>query len=43
MAEFLPQNTTLKLQPLDQGIILSFKAEYHKEFVQKLISVIGNG
>ena len=41
--EFLPPNTTLKLQPLDQGIIWSFKTEYHKELVQRLISVIEDG
>ena len=33
-------NTTLKFQPLDQGIIQSFKGEYRKELVQKLIRVI---
>ena len=40
--EFLPPNITSKLQPLNQGIIWSFKAEYHEELVQKLISVIEN-
>ena len=40
MNEFLSLNTNLKLQPLDQGIIQSFKTEYYKEHVRKLISAI---
>ena len=33
---FLPPNTTLKTQPLDQGIIRSFKSHYKKLFHCKL-------
>ena len=38
--EFLLPNATLKLQPLDQSFMQSFKAEYCKEHFQKLISAI---
>ena len=41
--EFLHPNTTSKLQPSDQGIIWSLKAEYRKELVQKLISATEDG
>ena len=30
---WLPPNTTSKLQPLDQGIIASFKARYRKHWI----------
>lgn len=34
--EYLPQNTTSELQPLDQDIIRSFKMHYRKEVVRRL-------
>ena len=34
---FLPTNTTAKLQPYDQGIILSLKVHYKYRLVQKLL------
>nr|XP_042912844.1 tigger transposable element-derived protein 6-like [Parasteatoda tepidariorum] len=37
---FLPPNTTAIIQPLDQGIIRSFKFHYRKMVVQKIISDI---
>ena len=41
--KFQPLNTTPKLQPLDQGVIRSFKAGYPKELVQNLISAVEGG
>ena len=37
---FLPPNTTLKLQPMDQGVIRSWKAHYKTMSIKKLIEVI---
>jgi hypothetical protein len=34
---FLPPNTSSHLQPLDQGIIASFKAHYRKHFLQHVL------
>ncbi|CAF4213616.1 unnamed protein product [Rotaria sordida] len=36
--QFFPPNTTSKLQPLDQGIIRSFKTYYRKQVVKYVIS-----
>lgn len=41
--QFLSPHTTSKLQPLDQGIIRSFKVEYRKELVRKLINAVEDG
>jgi hypothetical protein len=35
---FLPPNTTSRLQPLDSGIIASFKVSYKKLLVSKLLN-----
>lgn len=35
--EFLPPNTTSKLQPLDQGIIKNFKSFFRKEVVRQFL------
>lgn len=37
---FFPPNTTAKCQPMDQGIIQSFKLQYRKLLVQHIISNI---
>lgn len=38
--EFLPANTTAKIQPLDQGIIRSFKALYRREIINELLHIL---
>jgi hypothetical protein len=43
VVKFLPPNSTAKLQPLDQGIIHSFKAFYRKELIVKLIQKLDSG
>ena len=34
---FVPPNTTSTTQPMDQDILRSLKAKYHKDIVQKII------
>jgi hypothetical protein len=37
---YFPSNTTSRLQPLDQGVIHSIKANYRRKLTQKLIAII---
>jgi hypothetical protein len=41
--EFLPPNTTSRFQPMDAGIIASFKAQYKKLLIQHQIDCISIG
>jgi hypothetical protein len=40
---YLPPNTTAHLQPMDAGIIHSFKAKYKREFCRHLIKQFDRG
>lgn len=40
---YLPPNTTAHLQPMDAGIIHSFKAKYKREFCQHIIGQFDKG
>lgn len=35
--EFLPANTTAKLQPMDQGVISSLKRHYRRSLLQRML------
>lgn len=35
---FLPANTTVLIQPMDQGVIESMKRRYRKQFIQQLVT-----
>ncbi|XP_054709194.1 tigger transposable element-derived protein 6-like [Uloborus diversus] len=39
---FLPPNTTLKLQPMDQGVIKNLKLHYRKRILRRLIWTLEN-
>ena len=36
--KFFPANTTARIQPLDQGVIQTFKANYRRQLVQYIIA-----
>ena len=40
---YLPPNTTAHLQPMDAGIIHSFKAKYKREFCNHIIHQFDHG
>ena len=37
---FLPPNTTLKSEPMDQGVIRSLKAKYRRKIIKRLIRAV---
>jgi len=39
---FLPVNTTSLIQPCDQGIIIAFKAHYHREMRAQIVAELDN-
>ncbi|XP_042901996.1 tigger transposable element-derived protein 4-like [Parasteatoda tepidariorum] len=41
--KYFPANTTSKLQPMDQGVIRSFKVNYRKQLIRKLVDAIDEG
>ncbi|GBM81826.1 hypothetical protein AVEN_126700-1 [Araneus ventricosus] len=41
--KFFPANTTSKLQPMDQEKIRSFKVNYRRQLVRKLVDAIDEG
>ncbi|GBM91276.1 hypothetical protein AVEN_7711-1 [Araneus ventricosus] len=41
--KFFPANTTSELQPMDQGKIRSFKVNYRRQAVRKLVDAIDEG
>ncbi|XP_064461630.1 tigger transposable element-derived protein 4-like [Ornithodoros turicata] len=41
--EFLPPNTTAKLQPMDQGVISSLKRHYRRSLLQRMLLCMENG
>jgi DDE superfamily endonuclease/Fission yeast centromere protein N-terminal domain/Tc5 transposase DNA-binding domain len=41
--EFLPANTTSHFQPMDQGIIRTFKAYYRRRWLQFMVDCVYNG
>lgn len=43
IVEFLPANTTSRIQPLDQGIIHCFKSYYRQNIIRKQISHVERG
>ncbi|CAB5360476.1 unnamed protein product [Rhizophagus irregularis] len=40
---FLPPNTTSKIQPMDAGVIMSFKRHYHRSHVRLLLRYVEAG